>query len=122
VRGTSRSVVVGVDDDVTARAATVFAAEEAGARDLPLCLVHVVPCPNPVAAATRYADRRVVVARNRPAAALVDASRTAELLVVGRSHRLALGRLASPTHGVLQRAGCPIAVIPTGATPEGSRP
>ena len=269
------SVVVGVDDPETARAATVFAAREARARDLPLCLVHVVPWPNPGAAATRYADRRwvdglrdaagalldeaaaavthllppgrtstrvefgdpvaelaraasgaavlvvgargvggllglvigstatavaacapcpvvvlpvapvvadterrsVVVGvggcgrdddvlafafaeaalrgadlvvvhagqdeptdpgaggvqpeaagptatgvavrrvtvRGRPAAVLVDAARGAELVVVGRSHRHAVGRLASPTHGLLHRAGCPVAVVP-GAT------
>jgi nucleotide-binding universal stress UspA family protein len=53
---------------------------------------------------------REVVVRDRTARALVAAGLTAELLVVGhRRRRLALG---STTHGVLHRAGCPVAVVP----------
>lgn len=55
---------------------------------------------------------REVVVRDRPARALVAASLTAELLVVGRRSHRALG---STTHGVLHRAGCPVAVVPLSA-------
>jgi nucleotide-binding universal stress UspA family protein len=64
---------------------------------------------------------REVVARDRPARALVEATWDAQLLVVGRSHRHPLGRIASPTHAVLHRAGCPVAVVPP-AMPAGDRP
>lgn len=55
---------------------------------------------------------RELVVRDRPAPALIAASLTAELLVVGRRPRHALG---STTHGVLHRAGCPVAVVPLSA-------
>jgi nucleotide-binding universal stress UspA family protein len=55
---------------------------------------------------------REVVVRDRPAAALVAVGLTAELLVVGRTERGRLRRLGSATHGVLHRAGCPVAVGP----------
>jgi len=59
---------------------------------------------------------RELVVRDRPARALVAASLTAELLVVGHRSRRALG---STTHGVLHRAGCPVVVVPL--TPGGKR-
>jgi nucleotide-binding universal stress UspA family protein len=65
---------------------------------------------------------REVVARDRPARALVEASWDAQLLVVGRSHRHPLGRIASPTHAVLHRAGCPVAVVPTSEPTGDGRP
>ena len=52
---------------------------------------------------------REVVIRERASRALVEASLTAELLVLGRSRRRILG---STTHGALQKAACPVAVIP----------
>jgi nucleotide-binding universal stress UspA family protein len=52
---------------------------------------------------------RELIVRDRPARVLVAASLTAELLVVGHRRRHALG---STTHGVLHRAGCPVAVVP----------
>jgi len=52
---------------------------------------------------------RELVVRDRPARALVAASLTAEVLVVGRRHRRALG---STPHGVLHRAVCPVVVVP----------
>lgn len=52
---------------------------------------------------------REVVLRERPAAALVAAATTAQLLVVGHRRRI---RLGSTTHGVLHRAPCPVAVVP----------
>jgi nucleotide-binding universal stress UspA family protein len=57
---------------------------------------------------------REVVVRDRTARALVAAAMTAELLVVGHRARRAPG---STTHGVLNRASSPVAVVPlaTGA-------
>ena len=59
---------------------------------------------------------RQVVIRERSARSLVEASLTAELLVLGRSRRRILG---STTHGALHRAACPVAVVPLSAN--GSR-
>ncbi|MFF5610385.1 universal stress protein [Streptomyces thermocarboxydus] len=43
---------------------------------------------------------------------LVDASHTADLLVLGtRRHRARLGRV---THTALHRSACPVAVVPHG--------
>jgi nucleotide-binding universal stress UspA family protein len=55
---------------------------------------------------------REVVVRERTARGLVAAALTAELLVVGHRHRRAFARLGATTHGVLHRAGCPVAVVP----------
>jgi nucleotide-binding universal stress UspA family protein len=55
---------------------------------------------------------REVVVREKPARALVEASLTAELLVVGHHGRRILG---STAHGVLHRATCPVAVVPVAA-------
>jgi nucleotide-binding universal stress UspA family protein len=52
---------------------------------------------------------REVVLREKPAAALVAAAMSAELLVVGHRARRAMG---STTHGVLHRATCPVAIVP----------
>lgn len=59
---------------------------------------------------------REVVVRDRTASALVAVSLTAQLLVVGRLPHSPLGRLGSATHGVLHRAGCPVAVVPVVAS------
>ena len=49
-----------------------------------------------------------------PAEALLNASRRADLLVVGRhtDPRAAEGRLGPVTHAVLHHARCPVAVVP----------
>jgi nucleotide-binding universal stress UspA family protein len=52
---------------------------------------------------------REVVIKEKTARALVAASMTAQLLVVGHHRRRALG---STTHSVLHRATCPVAVVP----------
>jgi len=57
---------------------------------------------------------REMVVRGRTAPSLVAAAMTAELLVVGRPPHGPIGRLGSATHGVLHRAGCPVAVVPVG--------
>lgn len=72
-------------------------------------------------AAWRTGDHGVpieeVVARDRPATALLHASASADLLVVGHRHRGRLARLGSTTNGVLHRAACPIAVVPVREQP-----
>jgi nucleotide-binding universal stress UspA family protein len=55
---------------------------------------------------------REVVIREKSARALVEASLTAQLLVVGRSRHRAVG---STTHAALHRAACPVAVVPVPA-------
>ncbi len=127
------------DDEVLA-----FAFEEAAARGAELVAVHAWRDPTLEAAVGGFgplvdwdgveeAERRLlaealagwaekapdvevreVVVRARPATALLEASATAELLVLGHRHRTWLARLGSTTHGVLHRAGCPVAVVPLG--------
>ena len=58
---------------------------------------------------------REVLVRERTARALVSVGLTAQLLVVGHRSRRPLARLGSTTHGVLHRAGCPVAVVPVAA-------
>lgn len=137
-----RSVVVGVegrrhDDDVLA-----FAFDEATARRTGLVAVHawrdlalesamggfgpLVDWAGAEAGEKRLlvealagwrekepdVEVREIVVRDRPATALLEASATAELLVVGHRQRNALARLGSTTHGVLHRVTCPVAVVP----------
>lgn len=61
-----------------------------------------------------------VLARDRAATALLHASASAQLLVVGHRHRGRLARLGSTTHGVLHRAACPVAVVPVREQPDGA--
>jgi nucleotide-binding universal stress UspA family protein len=62
-----------------------------------------------------YPDVRVtsVTTRNHPVDALVDASKTAALLVIGGRRRGRIGGalLGSIGHGVLHGAHCPVAVV-----------
>jgi nucleotide-binding universal stress UspA family protein len=58
---------------------------------------------------------REVVVREKTARALVSASLTAQLLVVGHHRRR---RLASTTHAVVHRSSCPVAVVPLAARGE----
>lgn len=60
-----------------------------------------------------------VVARDRAATALLHASASAQLLVVGHRHRHRLARLGSTSHAVLHRAACPVAVVPIREQPDG---
>jgi nucleotide-binding universal stress UspA family protein len=62
---------------------------------------------------------REAVVRERASRALVAAGLTAQLLVVGHRPRRLLARLGSTTHGVLHRAGCPVAVVPLPPDGEG---
>jgi nucleotide-binding universal stress UspA family protein len=138
-------VVVGVDGSPTSEAAVAFAFEEASLRQAPLVAVHVwqdllvEPTLAPLVDwdalesderavlaerlagwAGKYPDVRVSrrVVRDRPAAALVDESGGAQLVVVGSRGRggfrgLLLG---SVSQALLHHARCPVAVVrPTDA-------
>ncbi|GAA2711851.1 universal stress protein [Micromonospora olivasterospora] len=136
-------VVVGVDGSALSRAAVRFAADEAALRGAPLRAVHAYRHPastgpgdmQPLvhdADLLRGEEERVladslaglaehhpevtvekVVAHARPAAALAEASRTAQLLVVGaRGHgELTSLVLGSVSHAALHHADCPVAVV-----------
>jgi nucleotide-binding universal stress UspA family protein len=136
------SVVVGVEGRRQDDAVLAFAVAEAAARGTDLVAVHAWQDPaletsfqsmgplvdwggvladeQRVLAETLAGWRekepdvavREVVVRDRTARALVAVGLTAALLVVGHRHRGPLARLGSTTHGVLHRAGCPVAVVP----------
>jgi nucleotide-binding universal stress UspA family protein len=133
------SVVVGIEGRSTDDAVLEFAFDEAAARGTGLIAVHAwqdvaletaFQSLGPIAdwagvqadeqrvlseALAGWADKepdvavREVVVREKTARALVAASLTAELLVVGHHRRRALG---STTHAALHRATCPVAVVP----------
>jgi nucleotide-binding universal stress UspA family protein len=139
------SVVVGVEGRVRDDAVLEFAFAEAAARGTDLVAVHawqdavletsfqslaplvdwagVLADEQRVLAETLAGWRdkepdvvvREVVLRERTARALVSVSLTAQLLVVGHRQRRPFARLGSTTHGVLHRAGCPVAVVPVPA-------
>jgi nucleotide-binding universal stress UspA family protein len=140
VEDRERPVVVGVDGSPISEAALGFAFEAASARGVPLVAVHawwdlfVDPGMAPLLEwdaidadehevlaertagwGEKYPDVRVrrQVARDRPARALVEESRRAQLLVVGsRGRGAALGlMLGSVSHAVLHRAHCSVAVV-----------
>jgi nucleotide-binding universal stress UspA family protein len=138
-------VVVGVDGSPVSEAALGFAYEAAAARGVPLIAVHtwrdtvVSPTVAPLMdwEAIEADERRVlaerlagwsekhpdvpvqrVVPRDRPAHALVELSRRAQLVVVGSRGRggftgLLLG---SVSHALLHRSHSPVAVVRTDGT------
>jgi nucleotide-binding universal stress UspA family protein len=135
-----RPVVVGVDGSPLSEAALAFAYEQASVRGVPLIAVHAWwdwigdPKVAPVLDwgalqneaeevlaerlagwAEKYPDVRVHrrVVRDRPAHALVEESRRAQLVVVGaRGRGGATGLLlGSVSHKVLHRSHCSIAVV-----------
>lgn len=149
------SIVVGVDESPSARAAVEWAAREAALRRVGLTLVHASTLPIgawPVAPVPAgYLDWQMGIGREllddtatlvgtltdgavqvttdlvvaTPTAALVDASRTAGMVVVGSRGRGALARhlLGSVSAGLLNRAHCPVAVIhPADRTPAADAP
>ncbi|SBT45216.1 universal stress protein [Micromonospora narathiwatensis] len=136
-------VVVGVDGSVLSRAAVEFAAEEAAVRGARLHAVHAYTHPTSsgpgdmqplvyeesqlrgeedrilAESLTGLTDRwpevpltREVV-RGRPVAVLTEASRTAQLVVVGGQGRGELSGLllGSVSQGVLHHADCPVTVV-----------
>lgn len=140
-------VVVGVDGSATSRAAVDFAAAQASARGVRLRAVHAYTHPAStrpgdiqplVYDETRLRDEEdgvlagalaglaerhpdVPVDREpvhaRPVAALTEASRRAQLVVVGGRGHGALGGLllGSVSHRVLHHSACPVAVVHTPA-------
>ena len=141
-QGGGSSIVVGMEDDVTALVAVDFAAREAERFKLPLEIVHAWMIPATVAveygATLPYeemrdaharilagATRRVrdahpslhiteVLKQGTAASVLVAASRAASLVVVGTHGRGAVGSLflGSVSHDVLLNLPCPVAVVP----------
>jgi nucleotide-binding universal stress UspA family protein len=134
-----RSVVVGVEGRPGDEEILAFAFEEAAARGTDLVAVHawqdaalepalrritpLVDWAGVAADQEHVLDEaldgwrekepdvvvREAVVRDRPARALLAASTTAELLVVGHRPRRTFG---STTHAVLHRATCPVVVVP----------
>lgn len=139
--GTHGRVVVGVAEKPTGSAALGFAYEEARRRGVPVEAVRAWRCPthetigHPLLAGEpatlheqRAAEELEAALQDAPAdvelhrrtveghtrTALVNASRGADLLVIGaRRHQrhfgLQLGRVA---HGVLHHSACPVAIVP----------
>lgn len=136
-------VVVGVDGSAAARNAVRWAARDAAMREAPLTIVSAIPplvgsslvAPVPVGVLDweRESARRVLddavrlgkectdgsveVSTATPASAavpaLVELSKRADLVVVGRSGTGAMTRamLGSVSSGVLHHAHCPVAVV-----------
>ncbi|WP_113701691.1 universal stress protein [Nonomuraea lactucae] len=144
-------IVVGYDGSEHSRAAMEYAIEQARARDAQLYVAYAYQMPlfSPYAAAygsllqeayeqeVRVARERVVPWRERnpdvrivdeqvcehPVSALMKASGSADLVVVGSRGRggFASAVLGSVSHGVLHHVTCPVAVVrPRGVRPEPS--
>jgi nucleotide-binding universal stress UspA family protein len=135
-------IVVGVDGSAVARRALSWATAEAAFRDRPLIALHVwnlgtlgeghlfahADASAAADTATRLLDREVSqcaavappasverrVHHGLPAASLVEASRTASLVVIGsRGQRSAAGLLlGSVSDQVTHHAACPVVVFP----------
>lgn len=132
------AVVVGIDGSRFAVDAALWAVEEAVSRDIPLRLVCGIDptarrAPDPDAAAqalataelaVRYAFTavesteqpvkiEVEILQQKPARALLDASRSAAMIcigAVGLSHALP-GGVGSTTAALLKSAHCPVAIV-----------
>ena len=139
-----RLVAVGIDDSVTSGAALEWACLEAELRDTPLLVLHAWQPPPATGygawtppmsleadirkAAEEFTagvvghlreshpdvDIRAEVVEGRPAAALVDLSHRAQLLVVGAHGRGAFPSIwfGSAATAVIHESGCPVVVIP----------
>jgi nucleotide-binding universal stress UspA family protein len=135
----ARPVVVGFDGSTTGEAAFAWAAREAERRDVPLHVLVARGMLYPVAAgyglttpwpedfdsdlvdeareriAALGPDRAVVVesVAGTPAGFLVDASREAELVVVGRRRQSVVGEAfsGSTSSQVAAHASCPVVIV-----------
>lgn len=122
---TSTRIVVGVDGSSGSQTALEFAFEHANQTNAPLTVVHAAHQEGAAADALVHeqvsplADKYPAVAVETqtsaasPDQALVDASRTAALVVVGSRGRGALAALlkGSIAQSVLQHTHCPVAVV-----------
>lgn len=148
-------IVVGIDDSPQSQPALEWAAREAELRRVPLVVLHANTLPIgawPIAPVpSGYLDWLVQIGKDlladaaervgkitggavevttelmvaTPTAALVDASRTAGMVVVGSRGKGALARLAlgSVSSGLLHRAQCPVVVVhDQGPTPDADAP
>ena len=125
-------VVVGIDASPSSRTTAEFAYRQASLRQLPLTVLHSVvddwppdasddelrlPVSEPLSGlAEKFPDvpARTELVRHDAGRALVEASHRMDLVVVGAHHG---GRLSaiidgSVTQGVVERAECPVAVVP----------
>lgn len=146
----AQRVVVGVDGTSSSSEAVAYAFSYASTHDLPLTVLHayqaeyVAGVISELAAEEsnarvgqqelavtaeavagwqeKYPDVRVetLTVRHHPVEALVDASRTAALLVVGGRRRGVFGGalLGAIGHGVLHDAHCPVAVVREAPRPD----
>ncbi|MEO3811561.1 universal stress protein [Sphaerisporangium sp. B11E5] len=138
-----QEIVVGVDGSAYSEAALRYAFEEAKIRNCALRAVYAWTMPMYSSFADDYADvlRDVLeydsrqvgeslrpwrerypgvrfaesIVRRHPVPALADASKTADLVVVGSRGRGAFrsSLLGSVSHGVLHRAHCPVMIVPS---------
>jgi nucleotide-binding universal stress UspA family protein len=123
-----RRIVVGVADAPAARAALRFAAEQAslvdGTLQLVLCTedggrTHPATVDQLAAVRAELADRHPAlaiegaVADVEPVTALLDASREADLVVLGCHHSEDpwASRIGAVASGVLGRASCPVVLV-----------
>ncbi len=138
------AVVVGVDGSPASQHALLWAAAEAGRRGMALDVVHAWMTPYPLNAPDYFTDPapfrargaevlehalasltvpvpaptevRPVLVQEYPSKALLHAAERAALLVVGSRGRGGFSGLllGSVSHNCVQRAPCPVAVIPPG--------
>lgn len=134
-------IVVGIDGSAAARAALAHAVDDARRRDAELEVVHAwvypaltvlpmaptMPVPADLDAAARelVADElaevgatdlatRITVVQGQPAAALIDAAKGADLLVVGSRGLGGIAKtlLGSVSSACAHHAPCPVTIVP----------
>ncbi|AKN17831.1 hypothetical protein MHAE_07139 [Mycobacterium haemophilum DSM 44634] len=143
----ARSVVVGIDGSQAAIAAAEWAIDEAVSRELPLCLIHVIPEqvePAPpssvgnmsievengetalrtaaaaVAAIGKPVKVETMMLRGSPSTTLIAESRHADMICVGSVGigRVARAILGSTAAELAESANCPVAIIRQHRHPE----
>jgi nucleotide-binding universal stress UspA family protein len=146
-------IVVGVDDSPNSQAALEWAARDAVLRKAPLAILYaaavsvstwpIAPVPTGIVEFQQEIGRDILTdagnsaqnltqgsvpvsthfAVGTPATALIEASKTAAMVVVGSRGRGAFARvvLGSVSTGLLHRAHCPVAVVPDGGPAPDSR-
>lgn len=128
-----RGVLVGIDDTEHAVTALRFAFRQASSTGRPLTVVHVAPEPtygtptdedeqeltvSEAVAGLReeFPDVpvRTTVERGDPSTVLLDRGRRMHLIVLGAHHRRPIAQLllGSVVEPVVERATCPVAVVP----------